>query len=83
MIQTILLKTVGIHQADRETNRARTKWRNLWREIYAWQEKGIATWRKGRLGSTPMGRKYKAKMMTDQLNIENQGAGAEDRKSVV
>ena len=27
-----------------------------------------------------MGRKYAAKMMTDQLNIENQGAGAEVAK---
>ena len=80
MILTILLKTVGIRQDEAKTNKDRAKWRNLWREIYAWQERGIASWKKGRLGSTPMGREYKAKMMTDQLNIENQGAGAEVAK---
>ena len=80
MIITILLKTVGIMQDQASTYKARARWRNLWREIYAWQERGITDWKKGRLGSTPMGRQYKAKMMTDQLNIENQGAGAEVAK---
>lgn len=80
MIQTILLKQVGIMQSDADTNRARKRWRNLWVEIYRWQEAGISAYQKGKLGSTPLGRQYKAKMMTDQLNIENQGAGAEVAK---
>jgi len=76
----ILVKTTGILLKEIDANRARAKWRNLWREIYAWQEKGIAAWKKGRLGSTPLGRKYAAKMMTDQLNIENQGGSADVNK---
>jgi len=80
MIITILLKQVGILQSEAKTNRDRVKWRNLWREITQWQEKGTSDWRKGRPGRTPMGRKYTAKRMTDQLNIENQGAGAEVAK---
>jgi DNA polymerase I-like protein with 3'-5' exonuclease and polymerase domains len=80
MLISILVKTAGILLDERTANRDRTRWRNLWREIYAWQEVGINKWRKGALSSTPLGRKYRGKMMTDQLNIENQGAGAEVAK---
>ena len=80
MLISILIQTAGVLLNERQANKDRARWRNLWKEIYAWQERGIAAWRKGRLGSTPLGRKYKAKMMTDQLNIENQGAGAEVAK---
>lgn len=76
----ILIKTASILLTELEANRIRSKWRNLWKEIYAWQERGIAAWKKGRLGSTPLGRKYSAKMMTDQLNIENQGGAADVNK---
>ena len=76
----ILIKTANIFMEEGPATKTRSRWRNLWREIYRWQEKGIRDWKAGRLGSTPLGRKYKAKMMTDQLNIENQGAGAEVAK---
>ena len=76
----ILIQTANLVISEVEANKTRAKWRNLWREIYAWQERGIAAWRKGRLGSTPAGRKYSAKMMTDQLNIENQGGAADVNK---
>lgn len=77
MILTILLKSADLVIPEHEANRARAKWRNLWREIYAWQQAGIQKWTQGKLGSTPLGRPYLADMMTDYLNIENQGAGAE------
>lgn len=64
----------------KEASSIRTRWGNLWREIYKWQQEGIAKWRKGKLGSTPLGRQYKGRMMTDHLNIENQGAGADVSK---
>ncbi len=64
----------------REASSIRTKWGNLWREITKWQQEGISKWRKGKLGSTPLGRQYKGRMMTDHLNIENQGAGADVSK---
>ena len=75
MILTILLKSADLVIPEHEANRARAKWRNLWREIYAWQQAGIQKWTQGKLGSTPLGRPYLADMMTDYLNIENQGAG--------
>lgn len=80
MLISILILQAGVLLSEKQANRDRNRWRNLWGEIYAWQEKGISMWRKGRLGRTPLGRQYKAKMMTDQLNIENQGAGAEVAK---
>ena len=80
MLISILILQAEILLSEEQAVRDRRRWRNLWKEIYAWQEVGINKWRQGRLGSTPLGRKYKAKMMTDQLNIENQGAGAEVAK---
>ena len=79
MMLGMLLKYDVIVSAGQAT-RDRRRWRNLWREIFAWQQKGIADYERGRMGSTPLGRKYTAKMMTDQLNIENQGAGADVAK---
>jgi hypothetical protein len=80
MILAILLKQVGIQQSEKDAYSARKKWRNLWKELYAWQERGISAWKKGKLHRTPLGRWYKGKLMTDHLNIENQGAGAEVAK---
>lgn len=80
MFISILVKTTNIWLTEKEANKARAKWRNLWGEIYSWQERGIAAWKKGKLGSTPLGRKYSSKMMTDQLNIENQGGAADVNK---
>ncbi len=77
MLISILIMTANILLDERQATRDRRRWRNLWREVYAWQERGIAMWKKGKPGSTVLGRKYKAKMMTDQLNIENQGTCAE------
>jgi DNA polymerase-1 len=80
MFVSVLLRQMDLVLDLVTATRARVKWRNLWPEIYAWQNRGIANWKAGRLGRTPLGRKYKADMMTDQLNIENQGAGAEVAK---
>ncbi len=49
-------------------------------EIHKWQQESISKWRKGILGVTPFGRQYKGKLMTDQMNLMNQGAGAEVAK---
>ena len=80
MMQAILLKDLNIFESESNVAKAKKKWQNMWREIAQWQQKGIANWRKNKLGSTPLGRQYAAKMMTDQLNIENQGAAAEVAK---
>lgn len=80
MVITYMLKVMTIGLAAPQVNKDRRRWRNLWKELYTWQQKGISDWQRGKLGSTPLGRRYKAKMMTDQLNIENQGAGADVAK---
>jgi len=77
---SILIKEASIWLKDREAYSLRKKWRNLWSEIYAWQQRGITAWERGKIWSTPLGRQYVGKMMTDQLNIQNQGAGSEVAK---
>lgn len=80
MFQSILIKQAGVWlELDLIATIIR-KWKRLFPAIVAWQEKGIRNYRRGALGSTPFGRKYKANLMTDQLNIENQGFGAEVAK---
>ena len=79
MVCAILLG-YGYLVREVQANRDKAKWKKLFREIAVWQEKGISAWRNGRTWSTPFGRKYKGKLMTDQLNIMNQGAGAEVAK---
>lgn len=76
----ILLKTVGIKLCEAKAGELRNKWRNLFKEIKAWQDRGIAAHRAGKEWQTPFGRRYVGALMTDQLNIQNQGFGAEVAK---
>lgn len=76
----ILIKTVEIVLSEGQAGRLRSRWRNLFKEVSGWQERGADDWRKGKVWSTPFGREYVGKMMTDQLNIQNQGFGAEIAK---
>lgn len=80
MFVGFMMQIASVRLSLVEANKIRAKWRNLWTTIYKWQQVGIAKWQAGKLGSTPLGRPYKAKMMTDYLNLENQGAGAEVAK---
>lgn len=70
----------GLWLEERVANRHKAKWLNLFGEINKWQQESIAQWRKGKIASTPFGREYLGNMMTDQMNIKNQGAGAEIAK---
>ena len=79
MVLSILL-TYGMFIDPRKASRHKTKWLNLFKEINKWQQECISKWRKGKLNKTPLGRQYKAKLMTDFMNIMNQGAGAEVAK---
>lgn len=79
MVLSILM-TYGFMIEERIANRHKRKWLNLFSEINKWQQEQISAWRKGRLGVTPLGRQYKGKLMTDQMNVKNQGAGAEVAK---
>lgn len=76
----ILLTTTGIILPTSEAEAIIRRWKNLWPTIKSWQQQGIRDWRKKRPWQTPLGRRYVAKMMTDQLNIQVQGMGAEVAK---
>jgi len=80
MMRGILIKEANILLDFNVVARELRKWKNLFRGIAAWQQKGIRDYNGGRLGSTACGRQYRGRMMTDQLNIENQGTGAEVAK---
>ena len=79
MVLSILI-TYGLLVEERIATRHKRKWLNMFKEIDKWQQQEISLWRKGKLGCTPLGRQYKGKLMTDQMNIKNQGAGAEVAK---
>ena len=76
----ILIKTVAIALSEAQASGLRNKWRRLFKEIAGWQERGIAAHQRGEVWKTPFGRPYVGNLMTDQLNIQNQGFGAEIAK---
>jgi len=80
MMRGILIEKADILMDFNDVGREMRRWKNLFPGITAWQQKGIRDYNGGRLGSTACGRKYRGRMMTDQLNIENQGTGAEVAK---
>lgn len=80
MFIDILIKSAEILLSVEEASMVKRKWLNLWVEISRWQQKRIAEFNSGKLGRTPLGREYMAERMTDFMNIENQGAGAEVAK---
>jgi len=76
----ILLQTTGIIVSEGLAQTYKKKWLALFPGIAAWQTKATKSWRAGNYWFTPMGRRYKAKLMTDFMNIRNQGAGGEVAK---
>ncbi len=76
----ILLVQASINMSEPDGMAIRKKWRKLWKEIFGWQQKGISEWNTGKCGSTALGRRYKARLLTDHLNMENQGSSAEVAK---
>lgn len=79
MVLSILIG-YGLLVEQAQANRHKSKWLNLFPEINKWQQEQIAAWQRGKIASTPFGRQYVGKLMTDQMNIMNQGAGAEVAK---
>ena len=77
MLVSILITTAMMLISEAAAKGYKVRWLNLYPAIKAWQERGISDWRSGKAWATPFGRRYTAKMMTDQLNIQNQGFGAE------
>lgn len=73
----MLLTMTGIVISHEEAVKLRNKWLKLWPTIAMWQKQGINMWRRGQHKQTPMGRRYTGKLITDHLNCEIQGFGAE------
>lgn len=80
VLGSILLKDDDLYMPEKELKNIKVKWNRIWSILTDWQQDGIQRWRAGMIGQTPLGRKYKAKMMTDYLNIQIQGFGAEIAK---
>lgn len=78
--QSILLKEAGVNLSETEAARVKKQWLALWKEISQWQTDGIKAWKKKDVWETPLGRRYTAKMMTDQLAMQIQGFEAEVAK---
>lgn len=80
VFQAILLVEAEMWLPELQLKSIINRWKQLWSTIAAWQESGISAWRNSTPWATPFGRRYVAKMMTDQLNICNQGFAAEIAK---
>lgn len=79
----ILIKEAGLLLSEDDATKIKKKWLSLWKQVSAWQKQGIRDWKAGRTWETPLGRRYKAKMMTDQLAMQIQGAEAEVAKLAI
>jgi len=80
MLGNILLKEAEILMPLEKLEEFKRNWLKLWPAVNAWQQKGIAAWRRGQPWQTPLGRRYVGNLMTDQLNIQISGFGAEVAK---
>ena len=80
MLQGILIDKAGLFIEEIELKNIIRKWKQLFSGVAAWQQRGIDSWRHNQHKATPLGRRYMGKLMTDQLNIEVSGFGAEIAK---
>ena len=75
-----LLQNTGRSLSVDDCADIKRKWLSIFYDISHWQKRGINDWKAGKPWKTPLGRKYTAEQMTDQLNIQIQGMGAEVAK---
>lgn len=81
MFRNLLLKEAEYWIEEEAAKEIKYKWRETFPELVnIWQDKGIKDWKAGRAWQTPLGRKYTARRITDQMNIQIQGFGAEVAK---
>lgn len=80
MLSSIILTDADMWVPPEDCQKLKVKWLKTYTGINSWQQRGIKDWRAGRPWQTPLGRKYVAELMTDQLNIQIQGFGAEVAK---
>jgi hypothetical protein len=80
MIQSILIKDNDMWRELDLIHKEIRQWKRTWKGIADWQQETVRSHRRGSLKETPMGRRYRGKLLTDHANIENQGFGAEIAK---
>lgn len=80
MFLSILIKDANLLLTESEGSVIKRKWLNIFTAIVKWQKQAIEAYKHGQAWATPFGRRYTAKLMTDQCNIQNQGFGAEVAK---
>lgn len=73
MLQGILIKDAGLFFTLSEVEGFKKVWHKAWPIITAWQRQMASNWRHKMEASTPLGRRYFGKLLTDYLNIMNQG----------
>jgi DNA polymerase-1 len=80
MLQTIFIKDVDLLLPLGQVTKLKKMWHNLWRGITKWQEEMASRQRRGGTFETLLGRKMKAKLFTDAMNLPVQGSSAEVSK---
>lgn len=80
MLRSIFISDVDLLLSIGEVTTLKKKWHNLWRTLTAWQERKTAEWRAGAVFETVLGRRMKAKLYTDAMNLPVQGSSAEVAK---
>jgi DNA polymerase I-like protein with 3'-5' exonuclease and polymerase domains len=83
MLQSILIAKADVWLELDEVDAIRRKWLNLFSGFAGWHESAIRAWRAKKVWTTPSGRQYVGKLMTDQVNIMIQGMGAEVAKLAI
>lgn len=80
VFQSILIKEANIFLSDQECEKIKKKWLELWKQISTWQKEGYRAHAKKIAWETPLGRKYIARLGTDQLAMQIQGFESEVAK---
>lgn len=78
--QAILIKDAGIFLTEDECMAIKKKWLGLFKQISDWQKDGYRAHAKKIAWETPLGRRYTARLGTDQLAMQIQGFEAEVAK---
>lgn len=77
---TILLKSTGLALDEETGSKIAKRWLETYPGVKSWHQENSIKYRNGQPGITALGRVYKAKMFTDQNNIQIQGSAAEVAK---
>lgn len=80
MLSDIILAKSGDYVSKEACMEYKVAWSNLYPVVKNWQSLRIRAFKNKSIGSTPLGRKFAANRITEFLNMENQGFGADVAK---